>query len=807
MEMKSEDRALTPEDLRLCCDPVALEFSSTAEVEPISGVIGQDDAIEALRFGLEFSAPGQNIYVRGLNGTGRMTLVHKLLEDVQPPDKPSRDFCYVHNFRQTDRPGLITLKRGDGRRFKTMMDRLVEFIVEQLGPALASDNMRARRADIDEEAQTRLRELGEPFEDELRASGLVLVPVQMGPTVQPTIMPLIDGEPKPLQQIEAEQDKLGVTSEQIEEYRRKIGHFARQFEDVSHKIQEFQSHHREAMRSFYENEAGNIVAPRIAAVNQALEEASVARFLDDLVDDLIYERLSLLGEDTFFTQAYRVNLVLDHEDSEQRPIIVESSPNLTNLLGSIEREFVPGGAFRTDHMMIQAGSLLLAEGGYLVLQARDVLGEMGAWKILMRTLRTGKLEIIPSELVAANWFGPQLKPEAIPIDVKVILIGEPGLYNMLDAADPDFSDLFKVLADFDTTIPRDVEGESFYAGVLAHLAKSEDILDFSAEGVATLIEHGSRIAGRRDQLTARFGRLADIAREAAYLARKDGAALVGKSEVRHAIDRGRHRANLPARRFRKMIAEGTIGVQTHGEVIGQINGLAVIQSGPLTYGFPNRITATIGAGTAGAVNIEREAQLSGAIHTKGFYILGGLLRHLLRTDHPLAFSASIAFEQSYGGIDGDSASTAEICCLISALTDIPLRQDLALTGAIDQLGNIQPIGAVAEKIEGFFLVCREAGLTGTQGVVIPRTNVQNLMLHPDIVEACAAGQFHVCAIDTIYEALEVFTGWDAGRPDADGEYAEGTLLHRAETRALAYWKMAAGKNGEIEEVSSTNPQD
>lgn len=801
MHKQPEKHALGVEDLRLSCDPEQLPFSSTAEVEPIAGVIGQDDAIEALRFGLEFSAPGQNIYVRGLNGTGRMTLVRRLLEEVQPPDKPSRDFCYVHNFRQTDRPGLITLKRGDGRRFKTMMDRLVEFIIEQLGPALASDNMRARRADIDEETQSGLRKLGEPFEDELRASGLALVPVQMGPTVQPTIMPLIDGEPKPMLQVEAEQGKLGITPEQIEEYHRKIGHFARRFEDVSHKIQEFQSHHREAMRTFYEKEAANLVAPRIAAIKEALNDASVALFLDDLVDDLVNERLAMLGEDQSFTQAYRVNLVLDHRDSAQRPIIVESSPNLTNLLGSIEREFVPGGAFRTDHTMIQAGSILMAEGGYLVLQARDVLAEMGAWKILMRTLRTGNLEIIPSELVAANWFGPQLKPEAIPIDVKVILIGEPGLYNMLDMADPDFSDLFKVLADFDTTIPRDTQGESFYAGVLAHLAKSEGLLDFSDCGVATLIEHGARIADRRDQLTARFGRLADIAREAAYLARRDGARQVRKAEVRRAIDRGRHRANLPARSFRKMIADGTIGVQTRGEVVGQINGLAVIQSGPLTYGFPNRITATIGAGTAGAVNIEREANLSGAIHTKGFYILGGLLRHLLRTDHPLAFSASIAFEQSYGGIDGDSASTAEICCLLSALTDVPLRQDLALTGAIDQLGNIQPIGAVAEKIEGFFLVCKEAGLTGTQGVVIPRTNVKNLMLHPNIVEACANGQFQVYPVDTIYDALELFTGWEAGRPDAEGEYVEGTLLHRAEARALAYWKMAAGKNGLAGEAS------
>lgn len=788
------DLELPVEDLRWCCDPGTLPFATTRDVTPISGVVGQDDAIEALRFGLEFSAAGQNIYVRGLSGTGRMTLVQQLLEEVQPPEEPTRDFCYVYNFRQTDRPCLIMLERGEGRIFKVMMDRLVEFIVEQLEPALASDNMRARRADIDEEAQKELRTLGAPFEDELRSSGLALVPVQMGPTVQPTIMPLVGGEPKPFAQMEAERDKLGITSQQLEEIRRKIGHFARKFEDVSHKIQAFQSHHREAMRAFFENEARGLIDPRIASIKQTFASDAMELFLDDLVDDLIEHGLAMLGDNNAFTDLYRVNLVLDHEKSTRRPIIVESAPTLPNLLGTIEREFVPGGAFRTDHRMIQAGSLLLADGGYLVLQARDVLTEFGAWKILMRTLRTGELEIVPSELMAASWFGPQLKPEAIPLNVKVILIGEPGLYNLLDSADPDFADLFKLLADFDTTIPRDEEGIRFYAGVLAHIARSEGRLDYSAEGVATLVEHGARISGRRDELTARFGRLADIAREASYLAAKNGAAVVGQEEVRQAIDRGRHRANLPARRFRKMITEGTIGVETSGDAVGQINGLAVIQSGPLTYGFPNRITATIGAGTAGAVNIEREAHLSGAIHTKGFYILGGLLRYLLRTDHPLAFSASVAFEQSYGGIDGDSASAAEICCLISALTDIPLRQDLAVTGAIDQLGNIQPVGAVTEKVEGYYLVCKEAGLTGTQGVVIPRTNIRNLMLHPDTVEACREGKFHVCVIDTIYDALELFTGWEAGRADEQGEYAEGTLLHRAEERAFAYWKMAMGKN-------------
>lgn len=780
-------------DLRKTCDLEWLTFTSTDDLKPSNGIVGQDDALDALRFGLEFGAFGQNIYVRGLSGTGRMSLVRQLLEEARPPASPFRDHCFVHNFEHSDRPSLITLPGGEGRRFKSMMDGLITFIVEQLGPALSSDTMRARRADIDDEAQAELRAIGAPFEDELKENGLALVPLQNGSMVQPTLMPLVEGKPVSLAQLEAEQAARGITSDQIEEIRKKIGHFARKFDDVSHKIQEFQSAHRERMRTFFETEARGLVAPRIEQIKGAFDSARMADFLDALVEDLVELRLPELGEDPSFVNLYKVNLVLDRARADKRPIVVENAPTVQNLLGNIEREFVPGGAFFSDHTMIQPGSLLLADGGYLVLQARDVLADPGAWTVLMRTLRTGNLEIVPTEM-ASSIFGPQLKPEAIPLDVKVIMVGEAGLYGWLDANDPDFADLFKVLADFETTIPRDETGVRYYADVIAKMAQREGLTPFSAEGVAALVEHGARIAGDQGQLTARFGRLADIAREAAFLAGREEAAMVGGVHVRDAVSRGRHRANLPARHFRKQIVNGTIGVATQGSRVGQINGLAVIQSGPLTYGFPNRITATIGAGTAGAVNIEREAQLSGAIHTKGFYILGGLLRHLLRTDHPLAFSASVAFEQSYGGIDGDSASTAEMCCLLSALTDIPLRQDLAITGAIDQFGTVQPIGAVTEKIEGFFMVCRDIGLTGTQGVVIPRTNVKNLMLHPEIVEAAEAGKFHIYAVSTVHEALEIFTGWEAGTAGADGTYPEGTLLHRAVEKAHAYWKMAAGRN-------------
>ncbi|MBU0617362.1 MAG: AAA family ATPase, partial [Planctomycetes bacterium] len=357
------------------------------------------------------------------------------------------------------------------------------------------------------------------------------------------------------------------------------------------------------------------------------------------------------------------------------------------------------------------------------------------------------------------------------------------------------------------TIPRDKRGIEHYAGILARIVHEEKLLPFDRTGVMALVEHGARIAARKGKLTARFGRLADIAREASFIAAKQGHKYGGCDDVRQAVHRSKRRADLPARRFRELVADGTIRVQTQGATVGQVNGLAILQAGPLTYGFPARITATIGPGTAGVINIEREAALSGAIHTKGFYILGGLLRWLLRTEHPLAFNASIAFEQSYGGIDGDSASGAEICCLLSALTDLPLRQDLAMTGAIDQVGHILPVGGANEKIEGFFDACRDIGLTGTQGVIIPRANAGDLVLREDVVDACVAEQFRVYAVETAQQALELFTSMPAGQRDDSAKYPDGTLLGLAVQRAHEYWLKAVQDPYRVQRRLSEHQED
>lgn len=790
--MPKENFKLDGDRLRWCCDREWLQFETTAQVEPQRGVVGQDDAMDALRFGLEIVGDGQNIFIRGLTGTGRMSLVHQLLAEVRPSRAPAPDRCYVHNFKQPDRPALVSLPTGQARTFQNQMEDLIEFIAQPLGAALSSEATRAKQASLDDALNRSVRDLGRPFEDELRANDLALVPLQVGTMVQPTLLPLIDGKPTALHELELLRADGKLDDTEIEVIHEKMSQFARRLSDVNHKVGEVQSDYQLAVTRLYEEEVRALLKERIDSILAKFPQEAVREFLIAVVDDLVHNRLSNLDDAPQFTHRYKVNALRCGEGTDEAcSIVIENTPTLGNLLGSIERELTSGGAvMRSDHMMVRGGSMLRADGGYLVLEAREILSEPGAWRTLMRTLRSGKLEIVPSE-VAMFWTGPLLKPDPIDLDVKVILIGDPGLYQMLDTADPDFPHLFKVLADFETSIERDRTGVNYYAGVIARIAREESHPPYSCGAVSALAEHGARIAGRRNRLTTRFGRLADIAREAAYLTSKASESCIEAHHVLEAIRRGRHRANLPARQFRKYVQDGTLRIQTTGKVVGQINGLAVVQAGQLTYGFPTRITATIGPGSAGAVNIEREAELSGAIHTKGFYILGGLLRHLLRTEHPLAFSASIAFEQSYGGIDGDSASGAEMCCLVSALTETPLDQGLAMTGAIDQHGHIQAIGAVSEKIEGFFDVCRNQPLTTSQGVIIPASNVGDLMLHQEVVDAVDAGQFSIYAVETIFDALEVLSGQIVPERGADGLYPSGTLLERAEQRAHDFWQMAS----------------
>ncbi len=780
---------LLPVDaLRWRVDESTLGFKSTSEIDPAEGIIGQPIAMEALRFGVESTAPGQNIYVRGTSGTGRTSLVRSLLAELDPQARRRLDRCYVHNFLQPDQPRLITLPSGEGPLFRRRVKEFAEFIENRLLESLDSKPVKASRDAISKSTQDAIASVTKPLEKELKTNNLALVRLQSGQLTRTAMFPVVDDQPVPPEEL-AQLLKAGkVTEDDLEEFNRKIEQFAPRLQEVSREANKTWKQGMKKVREFIENEARAILRDQASELLAEMPQSEVKAFITEVIDDVIENRIdpqSLQGQPPP-QMVYGVNVICSY-DPDSSPVVTENTPTVPNLLGSVEAELIGNGQMVTNYRGIRAGALVHADGGYLILDAYDVLSEPGSWRLLMRALRTGSVEIVPSDL---GWplINQSLKPQAIDISVRIILIGSSRLFYQLDQVDQDFTNLFKVLADFNSEIERTELGINQYASVVARICRDEDLVHFDASGVAALAEHGARIASRKGKITARFGRIADIVREASFLATRAGAALVGREHVEDTIVRNKYRASLPSTRFQELIHDGTIMVQTRGCVVGQINALAVINAGQLSYGFPARITATIGAGQAGVINIEGAAALSGAIHTKGFHILGGLLRHLLHSDHPLAFSASIAFEQSYGGIDGDSASGAEICCLISALTGVPIRQGLAMTGAIDQHGHIQAIGGVNEKIEGFFDACKSLGLNDEQGIIIPWSNAGDLMLRPEIVEACAEGHFQIHAVKNVNEALEVLTGKEAGQAGSDGKYPEDSLLGLAQLKATDFWQ-------------------
>jgi len=785
--MSDASKPLAAEQVRWRCPEGAFEFETTADLAPGREIVAQPIARDALAFGLATAARGQNVYVRGPRGTGRMSMVREALAGLERrrPERPDR--CYVHNFDQPDRPRLVSLPPGEARHFRRRVRELAEFIANDLPHALDSEPLASERLAIQERIRTRIDALTEPLEKELRRDGMALVSAQQGPMTQTMVFPLLDGEPVPPAELRRRVREGKATEERLRHFEEHFPDAQKKLQSVATKLGRLQREGLDALREATEQRARELLDSVTAPIRERFGQPAVSTFLDEVIADVLETRLGGGEQLPDPVARYGVNVVLEHGPGDAVPVVEENVPNLANLLGTVEFRWGRNGPQPSDYSGIRPGALLRADGGCLVLDVHDVLTEPGAWRALMRTLRTGLLEIVPPEI---GWLRPgvTISPEPIDISVRVILVGDASVYQWLDALDPDFGEQFKVLADFDHEIERNGEGLQHYAAVIARITREEGLLAFDRSGVAALAEHGARIASRANRLTARFGRIADIAREAAFVAGQAGVSHVTGDQVREAVARTRKRAGLPSRKFLDRIHTGGVCIETRGSRVGQINALAVIHSGPLTFGFPNRVTATIGAGQAGLINIEGSASLSGSIHTKGFHILGGCLRRLLRAEHPLTFSASLAFEQSYGGVDGDSASCAEICCLLSALTDVPIEQRFAITGSIDQHGRVQAVGGVNEKIEGYFDVCVHAGLAGDQGVIIPFANRGDLMLRLDVVEAIDAGRFHIYAVERVEDALSLLTGRDAGRWEAEHGYADGSVLAAARAQARDYWR-------------------
>lgn len=786
MTKQTHETRLDCDELHWHCPPEHLGFETTAEVDTNKRIVGQPTAWDALKFGLECDARGQNVYIRGGRGTGRMSMVRALLEELQPPARKKQDRCYVSNFSQPEQPRLITLDAGKARDFRRRLRGLADYIGEDLPKAMDSEPLVAQRTVVQERAQQNIRDITGPLEEDLRKADMTLVSLQNGAVTQTLIFPIVEGKPTPPEQFFKLVDEGTIPPERKEQYEKDIPEFQKTLLRISRDVNEEYAKAGKELSVINENAVRELLANLTSSIANEFSSDAVACFLNEIIDDVVDTRLRPAEGLPDPHVRYGVNVLVENDPDVKAPVVEENTPSLINLLGTVEGQWTPQGPAPADYRGIRAGALLRADGGFLILDVNDVLAEPGAWRAITRTLRNNRLEIVPPEL---GFLRPTLfiKPEPIDISVRVILVGDNATYYRLDYLDPDFKDQFKVLADFDAHLPRDDVGVGQYVSAISQIIEEDCLRHFSCEAVAALIEHGARIASQANKLTAQFGRVADIAREASFVAAGENAEFVQQVHVENAIRRTKERASLPSRRFQDLVNKGTIRINTSGLIVGQINGLAVINAGPLTYGFPARITATIGAGRAGIINIEGQASMSGSIHTKGFHILGGLLRYLLKTEHPLAFSASIAFEQSYGGIDGDSASGAETCCLLSALTDIPINQNYAMTGAIDQFGHIQAIGGVNEKIEGFFDACSYSGLNGEQGVVIPKSNASDLMLRQDVVDACKREEFHIYAVENVLQALEILTGMSAGTRSEEG-YPDDTLLHLAVEKASLYWR-------------------
>ncbi|MBN2200013.1 MAG: AAA family ATPase [Candidatus Aminicenantes bacterium] len=794
---------LSPDKLRWECDPTKISFSSTDELDPCDEIIGQERALRALKTGLDIKSLGYNIFISGMVGTGRTTTIKQLLEKMQKSGRVPDDILYVNNFKNPDEPRLIILPAGKGRMFEAAMERLIETLKTDIPNLLKSAQYTESRDQAVEAQQVKQRAMLKTFEEEVSREGFSVIQVQMGLFVKPDLVPVIDNAPTPLSKVEALVKEGKLPPEKFDELRKKYEKLSGKLENVLGRLRELEEETHALLKKLDED----FLTPVISAAIKDLMAKFTARSVQDYLSEV---ESRLAGNIELFKNQkkeekekegapdpyleYRVNLLIDNSELKHAPVVMETNPTYINLFGSIESSSPRFGAFQTDFTKIKAGSFLKANGGYLVINALDALVEAGVWATLKRTLRNHMFEI--QNFASLYLFmSKSLKPEPVKCDVKVVMIGDPEIYDLLYFLDQDFKKIFKIKAEFDSEVPKSEKTITDYARFIRKICRDDALLPFDRDGVAALIEYGTRIAGRQKKISTRFHVLADVIRESSYWAARDRKKSVGRKHVEKTVRERFERVSLIEDKIQEMIEEGTILIDTQGAVTGQVNGLSVYDMGQFAFGKPTRITAKTAVGRAGVINIEREADLSGRTHNKGVLILGGYLRGVYAQDKPFSLSASIAFEQSYGGVDGDSASSTEVYAILSSLSGLPLRQDIAVTGSLNQKGEIQPIGGVNEKIEGFYEVCKAKGLTGTQGVIIPHQNARNLMLRQDVVEAVAKGKFHVYPVKTVDEGFEILTGVEAGKRRKDGSFEEGTahfLVDRELQRLARSWKEYAG---------------
>lgn len=777
---------LSPEQLRWICPPDAFSFECTDELEELEGFLGQERALSSIEFGLRMEKSGYNLFVVGPTGTGRASAVKNRIERLVKEKKEKgitpeiNDWCYIFNFDDPDRPQVLKLPRGEGKVLSRLVDELLKNLRDAIPKTFAGDEYKNQKQILIDEQQRKNRQIIQELEKEALEEGFAFRMTPMGPI----LIPLVEGKPMTQEQYLA----LGEEEKEIIESKRR--ELLTQISEAFDKIHQLEVELKNKIAELDRRVAEFAVNPLFKGLlDRYASSPEVLKFLESLQNFTLsylhifrdlsetpqqlpqllpYQRL----QDPFLP--FKINAFVDNAPLEDPPIILETHPNWSNLFGKIERRAFMGAYF-SDHTMLKSGSLHQANGGYIIMYFRDLISNPGVWEGLKRTLKNQEIRL-EDPFEQFGIIAPQgLRPDPLPFDAKVIIIGDEYYYRALTLLDEDFRDLFKIKADFDYQIQREEEVLHSFACFVNNCCKEEGLLPFDRTGVAKVLEYGARAVSHQKKLSSQFGFMKDILVEADFWAREEGADRVYAPHVQKTLQERKKRLSLIADRLQEAILEDVLLIDTQGKVVGQINGLAVYDLGDYSFGRPSRITARTYLGKQGVVSIERESRLSGRIHDKGVLILGGYLGYKYAQNKPLSVAASICFEQSYEGVEGDSASLAETCAVLSSLAEVPIRQDIAVTGSINQKGEVQAIGGVNQKIEGFFRTAQGKGLTKEQGVIIPRSNIQNLMLEEEVVEAVREGKFHIYAVSAVDQAMEILTGLPAGEKKPDGTFEEGTL--------------------------------
>jgi lon-related putative ATP-dependent protease len=783
-------RPLSSRKLSQKCKPSQFEFKTTDDLEDLDDVIGQERAVEAIQFGIGIQREGYNLFALGPSGTGKRTTIGQFLDLKAAAEPIPPDWVYVNDFEEPHKPRAVQLPSGRGAVLRDDMEELVEELRTAIPAAFESEDYRTRKQEVEEEFKERQEKSFGKIQEKAQKRDVSLIRTPVGLA----FAPMQDGEvvsPEEFQKLPQEERKR-VEGE--------IAQLQEQLQEVIYQVRQWEREAREKMKELDREVAMFAVGHFIDALRK--EYADLPEVVDHLnaVQEDVIENVdefrkmeetpqimgiplppSLTGDPLF--RRYQVNVIIDHSKSEGAPVIYEEHPTYNNLIGRIEH-IAQMGALVTDFNLIKPGALHRANGGYLILDAREVLLQPYAWEGIKRVLRSRELRVESLGQSLSLVSTVSLEPDPLPLDVKVILIGERLLYYLLYQYDPDFGELFKVEADFNQEMDRSPENNQLYARLIATLARRNDLRPFDRRAVAQVITRSARMAGDAEKLSVHLLGVSDLLREADYWAGEAGHRVVKAADVQRAIEAQIRRSDRVRERVQERIQRGTILIDTDGEKVGQVNGLSVLMLGNFSFGQPSRITARVRMGGGKVIDIEREVELGGPIHSKGVLILSSFLGSRYAPNYPLSLSASLVFEQSYGGVEGDSASMAELCALLSALADVPIKQSLAVTGSVNQHGEVQPIGGVNEKIEGFFDVCQARDLTGEQGVIIPASNVQHLMLRRDVVDAVKAKQFQIYTVETVDQVIELLTGIPAGKRGKRGEFPEGSINQLVEARLI-----------------------